>query len=125
MTTAMEREQVSSVAKNNPNLSSLMNFKMDSKSVKSEPLSMDEQSNYTVFKMENMAYKHDQSMVFKTEPDQSELMKSSHDLFEPSAPKAIPVSVENGSPEIREHTPGPEANSDMIQLKPAIAVSQT
>lgn len=126
MTSAMEREQVNSVAKNNPNLSSLMNFKMDTKPVKSEPMSMDEQSNYTVYKMENaLPYKHDQHMVFKTEPDQSELMKSTHDLFEPSPPKAVPVSVENGSPEMREQTPGPEANSDMIQLKPAIGVSQT
>lgn len=119
MTSAMEREQVNSVAKNNPNLSSLMNFKP----VKSEPMGMDDQSNYTVLKMENaMTYKHDPSMIFKTEPEQQDLMKSSHDLFEPSPPKAVPVTVENGSPEMREHSPGPETNSDIIQLKP---VTQT
>lgn len=127
MTNLIDRDHVNSVAKNNPNLSSLMNFKMgsDSTAVKSEPL-LDHDQSYSVYKMENMTYKHDQSMVFKTEPDQSEMMKSSHDLFEPSPPKAIPVTVEeNGSPDMREHTPGPEATSDMIQLKPAVAVSQT
>lgn len=130
MTNAMERDQVNVMAKNNPNLSSLMNFKMEqSKSlpIKSEPEALEnDQSNYTVLKMENaMAYKPDHSMVFKSEPDQSELMKTSHDLFEPAPPKAVPVSVENGSPELNDHTGGPEINADMIQLKPAIAVTQS
>ncbi|KAL4218563.1 Transcription factor GATA-6 [Mactra antiquata] len=127
MTTAMEREQV---AKNNPNLSSLMNFKMDqSKSfpIKSEPETLEnDQSNYTVLKMENaMTYKPEHSMVFKHEPDQSELLKTPHDLYEPAPPTAVPVSVENGSPELHDRAGCPETDSEMIQLKPAIAVTQS
>lgn len=127
---AMERDQGSSISKNNPNLASLMNFKPDVKTlnmpVKSEPMSLEpDQNSYTVLKMENaIAFKTDPSMVFKQETDQSELMKSSHDLFEPSPPKAIPVSVENNSSELQQAIPESEVNMEITPLKPAAAVSQ-
>jgi len=139
-TLTMDRDH-NSLSKNNPNLASLMNFKMDtsistahspksmSLPVKTESLASSyehDQSNYTVHKMENaMPYNGiDQSMTFKQEPiDQSMLMKSTHDLFEPSAPKAIPVTNENdmGLPTTINDQ---DIASEITPLKPA-AVSQS
>ena len=131
MTNALEREQSNSLARSNPNLSQLMNFRTDTNDVqiKTEPVPVKSEHLYTMMKSDDamMPYKAaDQSMMFKTEVDQSHLLKQSHDLFEPSPPKAVPVSVENASPELRENSPAaPEPSTDVIQLKPALAVSQT
>ena len=131
MTNLMEKGQVNSIAKNNPNLSSLMNFKIDTNvtQIKTEPGVKTELSNISTFTMlkpeDNFIYKTDQSLDIKTETDQSLMLKSSHDLFEPSPPKAVPVAVESGSPDPRESSSGLESSADIIQLKPAMAVSQT
>ena len=131
MSSALERDQLTSLSKNNPNLASLMNFKADAKSlampVKSEPMLLEtDQSHYIVQKMENAyAYKTDPNMVFKQETDHSAFMKSSHDLFEPSPPKAVPVAVETETPEMHQSAPEPEVTMEMTALKPAAAVSQT
>lgn len=87
----------------------------------------------------------DQTVTIKTEIDQSLLMKPQYDhstlsqilgakveqqilmktppeLFEPSPPKAVPVSVESSPPDLREGTPN---NNDIVQLKPAMSVAQS
>lgn len=128
---SLERDQHTSISKNNPNLASLMNFKQDAKSlampIKSEPMSLEtDQSYYTVQKMENApAYRTDQSMVFKQETDQSGYMKSSHDLFEPSAPKAVPVADESDPSKMHEPKQELDVGTEITPLKPAAAVSQT
>ncbi|KAH3748656.1 uncharacterized protein LOC127847790 [Dreissena polymorpha] len=131
LSSAMDRDHQNTISKNNPNLASLMNFKFDPKSmslpVKTEPMqSLDsDPANYTVLRMDAMSYRYDPSMAFKQEPlDQSPLMKSSHDIFEPMAPKAVPV-VEVDHLEMRQHSPGPEPDSEMTPLKPAAAISQS
>ncbi|XP_052765242.1 uncharacterized protein LOC128206672 isoform X2 [Mya arenaria] len=135
---SMDRDQ-HSVTKNNPNLASLMNFNPPVSAslspkpmclpVKTEPMptSLDsDQSNYTVYKMENaMAYNGEQPMTFKQEPiDQSTLMKSSHDLFEPSPPKAVPVSVDTDLGAMSHNNAVQDSNAEMTPLKPA-AVGQS
>jgi len=131
MTSAAEHEQQqqhhSALARTNPNLSQLMNFKTEpgSLNIKTEPLSSVVKLEHSQYLVKPEDYKPDHPMIFKTEADHSLMLKPSHDLFEPSPPKAVPVSVETSSPVIRESTPDSECNSDIIQLKPAMAVSHS
>lgn len=168
-----QQELSYSVAKNNPNLSQLMNFKTDSSgdiAIKSEPgssPSQDQLSNqlpslhaqlqhhhhhyqhqqhpqqinhhhhhqqpqhhtspppaFTMLKSDDsLSYKLDPALMIKSESDQSQ--SSPHDLYEPSPPKAVPVPVDNSPSGSREGTPGSECNSDIVQLKPAMAVSHS
>ena len=84
----------------------------------------------------------DQTVTIKTEVDQSLLMRPQYDhatlsqmlsakidqemlmkpteLFEPSPPKAVPVSAESSPPDLRESTPN---NNDIVQLKPAMTAT--
>ena len=60
------------------------------------------------------------SQILGAKVDQQILMKTPPELFEPSPPKAVPVSAESSPPDLRESTPN---TNDIVQLKPAMTVS--
>ena len=107
--------------------SSLQSYKIDQSSalkqqleqtvmIKQEP----DQSYFTKSPFEHSSL----SQILGAKVEQQILMKTSPapELFEPSPPKAVPVSVENSPPDLRESTPD---NDDIVQLKPAMSVGQS
>ena len=82
--------------------------------IKTEP----DQSYFTKPQFEHSSL----SQILGAKVEQQIMMRSAPELFEPSPPKAVPVSVENSPPDLRESTP---ESDDIVQLKPAMSVAQT
>ena len=91
--------------------------------IKQEPIKQElDQSYFSKSPFEHSSL----SQILGAKVEQQIMMKTSPapELFEPSPPKAVPVSVENSPPDLRESTP---ENDDtcIVQLKPAMSVGQS